>query len=98
MTGSRLAAEAYTCGIFAALPLADALRRYVEHGYPTTQFLTAVLENDLMEAIVRADDDNLDALEAYCAWLRTYAPSACYGSADRVRDWIAAGGLSRRRP
>lgn len=89
--------EAYTCELFRALPQGDALRRYVEDGYPTNHFLAAVLSNDLMESLARADDDNLDALEAYCAWLRTYAPAQCHGSAERMQAWVARGGRLGRR-
>jgi len=74
---------------FCALPQGGALRRYIEQGYPTNHFLTAVLQNDLMEALARADDENFNALEAYCAWLRTYAPTASHGSPDKVAAWIA---------
>ncbi|MEO0729080.1 MAG: hypothetical protein AAFY64_01710 [Pseudomonadota bacterium] len=84
--------DAFDSEVFAALPQGDALRRYIVEGYPPNHFLRAVLENDLMEALARADDANLEALEAYCAWLRTYAPSAAYGSPGRVADWIDAHG------
>lgn len=84
---------AFTGDLFAALPQGEALRRYIEDGYPTNHFLRAVLENDLMEALARADDANFEALEAYCAWLKTFAPAASYGSQDRVTAWIAHRGL-----
>ncbi|MEM1307052.1 MAG: hypothetical protein AAGG99_05975 [Pseudomonadota bacterium] len=84
--------DAYAGALFDALPQGDALRRYIEQGYPTNHFLRAVLENDLMEAVARADDDNYAALDAYCAWLRTHAPTQAYGSPEKVAGWIAARG------
>lgn len=89
--------EAYTGPLFDSLPQGAALRRYIEDGYPTNHFLRAVLENDLMEALARADDANFAALEAYCAWLRTYAPAASHGTPDRVAAWIARRGLRDER-
>ena len=86
--------DAFDCDLYRALPQRDALRRYVEQGYPLNHFLAAVVSNDLMEAVARADDANLDALEAYVAWLRTHAPAASYGSTDKMRAWIAQRGLA----
>ena len=85
--------SAYENDLFAALPQGDALRRYIEGGYPLNHFLEAVVSNDLMETVAHADDANLDALEAYVAWLRTFAPSAAYGSRDKVDAWVAQRGL-----
>lgn len=72
----------------------DAMRLYVERGIQPGSFLTAVLSNDLMGALGRADDINLDALPAYGRFLYNDAPCGCYGSADHVRDWIKGGGLA----
>jgi hypothetical protein len=94
----RMDDSAFSNDLFRALPQGEALRRYVEHGYPTNHFLRAVLENDLMEALARADDANFEALEAYCAWLKSHAPSACYGSPEKVSAWIEARGLGVDAP
>lgn len=93
MTQTAEAGDPYDNAIFAALPQGDALRRYIEDGYPTNHFLRAVLENDLMEALARADEENFEVLDAYCAWLRSFAPAAAYGSGDKVAAWITHRGL-----
>ena len=85
--------DPYDNELFRCLPQADDLRLYVEEGRPMNHFLTALVENDLMECIGRADEQSLEALDAYCAWLRTYAPRACYGSAERMADWIRNRGM-----
>ncbi len=86
--------ERYDNDLFRSLPQADDLRNYVEEGRPTNHFLTALLENDLMSCLGRADARNKQALEDYCTWLKSFAPGNCYGSPEAVREWIAHRGLS----
>ena len=66
----------------------DSLRKYINFGCPVGDFLTAVLENNLSEACGRADDDNIENLPAYVAFIYNEAPSPCWGSSDKVRAWI----------
>lgn len=68
------------------------LRRYLTHGIVPGHFLEAVLENDLTEAVKRADDVNIAALPNYIAFFYNYADRRSYGSQDKVREWINAGG------
>jgi len=65
-----------------------SLRKYIEHGCPVGDFLTAVLENNLSEACGRADDENIENLPAFVAYLYNEAPAACHGSREKVRAWI----------
>jgi hypothetical protein len=65
------------------------VQRYVLHGVEPGQFLRALLENNLFKAVAMADDDNLDALAAWCHFLENRVPSACHGSREKVRDWLA---------
>lgn len=69
------------------------LVRYILLGIQPGSFLTAALSGDLFEAARRADDDNRAALARYATFLFNYAPVGCFGSAERVSDWIADGGL-----
>jgi hypothetical protein len=64
-----------------------ALERYIDQGVPVGNFLQAVLENDLHEAVSRADDDNMANLPAFAAWLYNEAPAGSWrpGNYDR---WI----------
>jgi hypothetical protein len=64
------------------------LLRYIEHGVYPGDFLTAVLENDLKEAVGRADDANLQCLPAYVGYLYNEAPGLCWGTPERVRNWV----------
>ncbi len=67
------------------------LYNYVVEGRPVGQFLMAVLRNDLSEACGRADPENVRALPAYVMLLTWYAPRECWGSAETVEGWLAAG-------
>jgi hypothetical protein len=76
---------------FVQLPLAtrEGLAGYIEERHRAGHFLTAVLSNDLREAVNRADHDNLAALGSIVQWLLWHAPASCWGSPQQVRDWLA---------
>jgi len=65
------------------------LIRYIEEHIEPGDFLMAVLENNLSEACGRADDDNIENLPAFCAFLYNEAPAACHGSPEKVSAWLA---------
>jgi hypothetical protein len=69
------------------------LNGWISHGIQPGGFLTAVLCNDLREAVVRADDENLRALPEIVYWIRRNAPIACWGSPAAMYRWK----ISRRR-
>ena len=60
------------------------LKAYIEHGEAVGHFLTAVLENNLKEAVGRADSENLVVLPAYVGYLYNEAPMTCWGSPEKV--------------
>ena len=66
----------------------DSLKRYIEDGVPTGDFLRAVLSNDLFEACGRADDFNAAALWHIVAWIYNEAPRQCHGSPEAVDSWL----------
>jgi len=70
-----------------------ALVEHIERGRPCGHFVTAVLDNDLREAIGRADDENIVALPLIVSWLYNRAPGQCWGSPEKRQAWQAAGGL-----
>lgn len=76
---------------FLQLPLAtrEGLAGYIEERHHVGHFLTAVLSNDLAEAVNRADRDNGVALFEIVRWLFWNAPSRCWGSREKVRAWLA---------
>jgi hypothetical protein len=80
---------------YARLPehMQEAMQDYIEAGIHPGGFLSAVLSNDFMEAVRRADDTSRTALHAYGVFLYCEAPPACYGSPAKFNAWIARDGL-----
>lgn len=74
----------------------DGVRAYIEHGHVVGGFLRAVFENNLVEAVGRADDINRYRLEGYARFLHNEAPASpvrSWGSPETVDEWIAMGGM-----
>ena len=68
----------------------QALVDYAEHGVPTGDFLAAVISNDLMYAVGRADPQNIRVLRSICGFIRNEFPIGSHGSREIYRDWIQA--------
>ena len=66
----------------------DALTRYVEKRIPTGGFLRAVLTNDLMGAMAKADIANQEALPSICKYVYNRVPSGCWGNEEIVDSWL----------
>jgi len=64
------------------------LERYIEGHIKPGGFLSAVLKNDLCGAINHADDENIQNLPAYIGFLYNQAPSLCWGSEKKFKDWL----------
>jgi hypothetical protein len=75
-------------GLHVPEHIAAGLLRYVEEGCPVGGFLTAVLCNDLREAVGRADDKSMAGLPAIVGWLYNETPAGCWGSPDKVKAWV----------
>lgn len=77
------------------LPIADhikaALDRYAYQRLPLGDFLTAVVENNLMEAMGRADSYNRATIYQICSYIYNELPSTCHGSPEKVRAHLASG-------
>ena len=71
------------------------IERYINHGITPGHFLTAVLKNDLMEAISHGDLENQKNLVAYAGYLYNEAPTACYGSPEKVKAWVKSKSQER---
>ena len=65
-----------------------AIQRYIEQGISPGHFLTAVIDNNLSEAVARAADENLRNLPAFVAYFYNEAPSQCWGSREKRRAWM----------
>lgn len=78
----------------------ESLDAFVNVGRPVGDFLRAVLENDLREAIGRADHVNIRMLPHIVAYVRNEVPSAMWGSRDAVAHHLLRKQVEResRRP
>lgn len=76
--------------------IVESLLLYQNHGIPTGDFLRAVIENKLLEAVGRADDQNLRALPHICAWVynRLRAP---HGSEAAYNEHLEAMRAKKER-
>ena len=67
----------------------ESLLRYQDEHCPTGGFLQAVLENNLFEAFMRADDVNREKLFEIVSWTYNNLRSDCYGSKEIVTKWLS---------
>ena len=66
----------------------DALENYIIRGYHPGSFLQAVLENNFVNAVCRADHLNQQYLVDIAKWLVHVAPIECWGNDRSVNNWI----------
>ena len=67
----------------------DSIDRYVREGIPPGGFVRAVLQNDLAQAMGRADVENRHRLFDIVSYIYNWVPSDCWGSPEKVEDWFA---------
>lgn len=68
--------------------MAGGVARYIVHGIRPGKFLQAVISGDLFGAAACADDMNRTCLRNYCNFFHNFSPSDCYGSAEKMEQWI----------
>lgn len=68
--------------------LKESIDAYVEHGRPTGGFLEACIDNNLSQAISRADEVSLQALPAVCGYLYNECQASSWGKAGSFKSWI----------
>jgi hypothetical protein len=76
--------------------LADRLEAYARDGCPPSAFLRAVLENNLLSAVEKADKQNMLILPQLMTFILRELPAACWGSPEKVTAWIQASDEKRR--
>ena len=75
---------------YSSLPehMREGMKLYIEQGIEPGGFLTAVLENNLMEAFGQADSINRHRLFDICGFIYNEAPHNCHGSPEIVKAWM----------
>lgn len=62
---------------------------YVKSGvYPSSGFIMALLENNLSQAWLLADEDNRTRLHEYAEFLWNEIPAISWGSEQKITDYI----------
>lgn len=62
---------------------------YVEERRPIGSFLTAVLSNNLKDAVAQGyGDPAFDAVAQIVRWFHNYASSYCWGNREKVDVWL----------
>lgn len=83
--------EQWFDGNYSVIPqrMRDGLVRYVVDHLQPGSFLTAVICNDLAQAVGHADADNLPLLKTYVEWFYNVPPASCKGSREAMTAWLA---------
>lgn len=72
-----------------------SLANYLAFGRPVGGFLAAVIDNNLRESAVKADDAVILAdIKAIALWLYYRAPTRAYGHPDARKAWMNHEGQS----
>lgn len=74
--------------------LREGIEGHIATGREVGSFLTALLSNDLRDAVCRADDVNRLRLRDIVVFLVNDAPADCWGSPEKVAAWRERGGLA----
>ena len=64
------------------------LDNYAKYRITTGGFLHAVLSNDLMKAMEKADEANREDMFEICQYIHNNLPVTCYGSVKAVNEWL----------
>ena len=65
-----------------------AIDRYQKEGIEPGGFVRAVLADNLVEAVLRADSESLKALPEICRYVFNHVPNARWGSPELTEAWI----------
>ena len=63
------------------------IKGYVEGKEYLGGFLTAVFANDLMQAVGRADEINMELIPIYSSYIYNFLPLNCHGSYEIIENW-----------
>lgn len=66
----------------------EALYFYVWYYAPIGDFMTALMSNNFIELVGRADEENIRYLTTWAEVIYNLLPSACHGSSEKVQAWL----------
>jgi len=71
----------------------EGVKRYIEEGCEPGNFLSAIIQNKLKESFQYADDININKIRDFVQYFFSHAPAICWGSEERMENWIKRQGL-----
>jgi len=74
-----------------------SLDMYANEGQQVGHFLTAVLTNNLVEAVSHADEGNIANIQKIVKYMYNKMPAECWGNKEDVDAWIKKGGKKGRK-
>lgn len=72
-----------------SVAIIEGICGYVNDHRPVGSFLTAVISNNLKEAFMRADDNNVKHMFDVVKLFYNEVPSPCWGSYKEMIDWLS---------
>ena len=76
----------------------DEIVNYMVFGYPSGSFHTALFENNLADAACKSHQMNRwIMIISFMKWLINHAPQGSWGSAEKVKAWLALSDDERRK-
>ncbi len=75
--------------------IAEGLAQYAREGREPGSFLRAVLSNNLLQAITRADLESLACLHDIVLFVCNELPARSWGSSAAVHEWIRCHDTAR---
>lgn len=66
----------------------DELEGFIDRRAPKSDFIKAILANDLLGAVMSSTKDNVLTLSAIVAFLRLKVPDSSWGSPEAVAVWL----------
>lgn len=66
----------------------DTIDNYVNHGLEPGGFVRAVLENNLLLSLGKADEENRRDIWEICMYVYNDIPASCHGSPEKVDNWM----------
>ena len=67
--------------------MVESIKMWLEHKITPGSFLTAVLENDFSQAVVKADSINSKYLREWAIFMINHMPPDSWGSIHAVNNW-----------
>lgn len=74
----------------------DEVFHYVQCGRSPNNYLEAIIENDLISAVIFADEERKGKLISWVRFIKEVFPRDSYGTKSRYIVWTNSGGLKGR--